>query len=86
MAPVEKQLRAYARRQTGCKALMTHYGIGELTAVTTSPSSATWSRFPSSRQAVRYSGLDVTVQPIGSAARAGHISASGAAGVAVGAV
>ena len=32
MAPVERELRAYARRQAGCKALMTHYGIGELTA------------------------------------------------------
>ena len=28
---LDKQLRAYARRQTGCKALMGHYGIGELT-------------------------------------------------------
>ena len=31
---MDKELRAYARRQTGCKALMAHYGIGELTAVT----------------------------------------------------
>ncbi len=29
MAPIEKELCAYARRQTGCKALMAHYGIGE---------------------------------------------------------
>jgi transposase len=34
MRPIEKELRAYARRQAGCKALMAHYGIGELTAVT----------------------------------------------------
>lgn len=34
IAPLEKELRAYARRQVGCKALMAHYGIGELTAVT----------------------------------------------------
>jgi transposase len=34
MAPLDKELRAYARRQPGCKALMGHYGIGELTAVT----------------------------------------------------
>ncbi len=29
MRPIEKELRAYARRQAGCKALMAHYGIGE---------------------------------------------------------
>ena len=34
IAPIDKQLRAYARRQPGCKALMAHYGIGELIAVT----------------------------------------------------
>jgi transposase len=34
MAPLEKQLRCYARRQLGCKALIAHDGIGELTAVT----------------------------------------------------
>ncbi|MGH2871899.1 MAG: hypothetical protein ACRDL5_05505 [Solirubrobacteraceae bacterium] len=28
IAPIDKQLRCYARRQTGCKALMVHYGIG----------------------------------------------------------
>jgi transposase len=28
MAPLDKELRAFARRQTGCKALMAHYGIG----------------------------------------------------------
>ena len=28
IAPIEKELRAYARRQAGCKALMAHYGIG----------------------------------------------------------
>ena len=41
MAPVEKELRAYARRQAGCKALMAHYGIGELTQSRSSRSSAT---------------------------------------------
>ena len=34
LAPLDKELRAYARRQPGCRALMAHYGIGELTAVT----------------------------------------------------
>jgi transposase len=33
-APITRELRLYARRQPGCRALMRHYGIGELTAVT----------------------------------------------------
>src|SRR4051812_35107056 len=32
--PLTRELRAYARRQPGCRALMRHYGIGALTAVT----------------------------------------------------
>jgi len=34
LAPLERRLRQLARRQTGCRALMAHYGIGELTAPT----------------------------------------------------
>ena len=34
IAPLDRELRAFARRQAGCRALMAHYGIGELTAVT----------------------------------------------------
>ena len=35
LAPVTRELRFYARRQTGCKALIeAYYGIGELCAVT----------------------------------------------------
>jgi transposase len=34
LAPLEQQLRQLARRQTGGRALMAHYGIGELTAPT----------------------------------------------------
>ena len=34
LAPLDKELCRYARRQPGCKALMRHYGIGALTSVT----------------------------------------------------
>ena len=34
IAPIDKELRGYARRQAGCQALMAHYGIGPLVAVT----------------------------------------------------
>ena len=33
LAPIDKELRAYARRQAGCRALQAHYGIGPVTAV-----------------------------------------------------
>lgn len=33
LEPIEAELRAYARAQTGCRALMGHYGVGELTSV-----------------------------------------------------
>jgi transposase len=34
IAPIDKELYRYARRQPGCKALLRHYGIGKLTSVT----------------------------------------------------
>jgi transposase len=36
LAEIERDLRALARRQTGCQALMTQYGIGEISALVTS--------------------------------------------------
>ena len=77
MVPVEKELRAYARRQTGCKALMRHYGIGELTAVTILAELGDCTRFSSSRQAVRYAGMDVTVYQSDRHRAPGHLSRQG---------
>jgi transposase len=34
LVPLDQQLRDYAKRQPGCRALMGHYGIGPLTSVT----------------------------------------------------
>jgi transposase len=77
MAPIEKELRAYARRQAGCKALMTHYGIGELTAVTILAELGDCTRFSSSRQAVRYAGMDITVHESDRRRAPGHLSRQG---------
>ena len=77
IAPLDKELRAYARRQAGCKALMAHYGIGELTAVTILAELGDATRFSSSRQAVRYAGLDVTVFQSDQRRAPGHISRQG---------
>jgi transposase len=77
MAPVEQELRAYARRQTGCKALMAHYGIGELIAVTILAELGDCTRFSSSRQAVRYAGMDITVYQSDRHRAPGHLSRQG---------
>ena len=61
LAPLDKELRAYARRQAGCKALIARSGIGALTAVAILAELGGGSAFSSSRQAVRYAGLDITV-------------------------
>jgi transposase len=77
IAPLDQQLRAYARRQAGCKALMAHYGIGELTAVTILAELGDCTRFSSSRQVVRYAGLDITVHQSDQRRAPGHISRQG---------
>jgi transposase len=77
MAPLEKELRSYARRQPGCKALMVHYGIGELTAVTILAELGDCRRFSSSRHAVRYAGMDITVHESDQRRAAGHLSRQG---------
>jgi transposase len=77
MAPLEKELRSFARRQAGCKALMVHYGIGELTAVTILAELGDCTRFSSSRQAVRYAGMDITVKQSDQRRAPGHLSRQG---------
>jgi transposase len=77
IAPLDRELRGYARRQAGCKALMAHYGIGELTAVTILAELGDCTRFSNSRQAVRYAGLDITVYQSDRHRAPGHISRQG---------
>ena len=60
IAPLTAQLGEYARRQTGCKALIAaYYGIGELCAVTILAELGDCTRFSSSREAVRYGGMEM---------------------------
>lgn len=77
MASLEKELRAYARRQPECKALMRHYGIGDLIAVTTLAELGDCRRFSSSRQAVRDAGMDITVHQSDQRRAPGHLSRQG---------
>src|SRR3954449_6987709 len=76
-APITRELRLYARRQPGCRALMRHYGIGELTAVTILAELGDARRFSSSRHAVRYAGLDITVHQSDQRRAPGHLSRQG---------
>jgi transposase len=76
-APITRELRPYARRQAGCRALIKHYGIGELTAVTILAELGDARRFSSSRHAVRYAGLDITVHQSDQRRAAGHLSRQG---------
>jgi hypothetical protein len=76
-APITRQLRLYARRQAGCRALMKHYGIGEPTAVTILAELGDARRFSSSRHAVRYAGLDITVHQSDQRRAPGHLSRQG---------
>jgi transposase len=77
LAPLDKELRSYARRQVGCKALMGQFGVGELTAVTILAELGDARRFSSSRDAVRYAGLDITVHQSDQRRAAGHLSRQG---------
>jgi transposase len=78
LAPFDLKLRAYARRQAGCRALIEAlYGVGELTGVTILAELGDARRFASSRDVVRFSGLDVTVYQSDQHRAPGHLSRQG---------
>jgi transposase len=56
-----------------------NYGIGPLTAVAFLPELGDATRFPSSRKAVRYAGLDITVSQSDSKRAPGRLSLQGPA-------
>jgi transposase len=56
IAPLERELRQLARRQTGCRALMRLYGMGELTSLVTLCELGDVGRLSASRKAVRMAG------------------------------
>ena len=78
LPPIDTQLRDYAGRQAGCKALIArHFGIGPLTAVATLAELGDCRRFSSSRFAVRYAGLDITVHQSDRRRAPGRLSRQG---------
>jgi transposase len=77
LVSLDQQLRDYAKRQSGCRALMRHYGIGPLTSITILAELGDARRFSSSREAVRYAGLDITVHQSDSRRAPGRLSRQG---------
>jgi transposase len=77
LVPLDQELREYAKRQPGCRALMRHYGIGPLTSITILAELGDARRFSSSREAVRYAGLDITVHQSDTRRAPGRLSRQG---------
>jgi transposase len=78
LVPFDRELRAIARKQPGCKALIEAiYGVGELTAVTLIAELGDTRRFQNSRDVVRYAGLDITVYQSDQRRAPGHLSRQG---------
>jgi transposase len=78
LVPLDLDLRAYARKQPGCGALVDQiYGVGGLIAVTILAELGDARRFQNSRDVVRYSGLDITVYQSDQHRAPGHLSRQG---------
>jgi hypothetical protein len=74
LVTLNRDLKAFARAQPGCRALMRHYGIGPQVACAILAELGDTRRFSSSRRSVRFAGLDVTVHESDTKRRAGHLS------------
>jgi len=78
LAPLDRALRAFARRQHGCRALIANlYGVGAISATAMLAELGDCRRFASSDDAIRHSGLDVTVHQSDNRRAAGHLSHEG---------
>jgi transposase len=77
IAPLERELRQLARRQTGCRALMGLYGMGELTSLVTLCELGDVGRLSASRKAVRMAGIDIGVHRSDRRAWAGKLTRQG---------
>jgi transposase len=71
------ELIAIARRQPGCRAIQAHYGVGGLLSVAIWEELGDCRRFSSSSDAVRHSGLDVTVWSSDAKRSKGHLARQG---------
>ncbi|HSS54735.1 MAG TPA: IS110 family transposase [Gaiellales bacterium] len=79
LAELERDLRALARHQAGCQALMTQYGMGEISALVTLCELGDVTRLHASRQAVRMAGIDIGVHRSDRHAQLGKLTRQGSA-------
>jgi transposase len=71
------ELVAFGRRQPGCRAIQVHYGVGTLLSVAIWEELGDCRRFGSSSDAVRHTGLDVTVWSSDGKRSKGHLARQG---------
>ena len=80
LAPLDRELRTFARRQPGCRALIEQlYGVGPVSATAILAELGDCRRFSSSDDAVRHAGLDITVYQSDEKRAPGHLSHQGPA-------
>jgi transposase len=78
LAPLDRTLSLFARRQPGCRALIARlYGVGPVTATAIVAELGDARRFGCSDDAVRHCGLDVTVHQSDTKRAPGHLSHEG---------
>ena len=77
LAPLHRQLVWIGRHQPGAKAIQAIYGVGELTAPLIWAELGDVRRFSSSRNAVRHTGLDITVYDSDGKRSRGHLARQG---------
>jgi transposase len=78
LEPISGWLRAYARRQPGCRALMRElFGVGSLCAPTILAELGDARRFRDGDAVVRYAGLDITVWSSDTKRSPGHLARQG---------
>lgn len=78
VAPIDRWLGVYARRQPGCRALINQlYGVGAVTAPTMLAELGDVRRFRNGDAVVRYAGLDVTVYSSDGKRSPGRLSRQG---------
>jgi transposase len=78
LVPVRAQIAAFSRRQVACKTLASElYGVGPLVAAIIWAFLGDARRFSSSAQAVRHTGLDITVYSSDAKRTPGHLSHQG---------
>lgn len=74
---LDTALAGIARAQPGCQALQRRYGVGWLTAVAIWAEFGDVRRFANSRQAVRFTGLDITITESDGKRARGHLARQG---------